>query len=397
GDAVRTLVLAPGFADTKRRALEARRLAATALLDAPGPALPWGGRVTAGVEGSATRMESRYFALLTGGPDAYAAAPAPGRGTPDEAGTGTRHAAAAFVRWELHPSARVRLSLGGRLDWLRDAWAPRAPSDPATAAEAEHTALSPRAGVNVQYARGAGHEGWAYASVGRSFKAATPDQLFDRRTIPVPFEPFRLTVSNPELRPQYGTGWEAGARHRVALSPGAEASLSLAAYQVEMRDELDFDVERFRYVNLGRSRHRGVEAGVDVAGGRWAGFAALSVQRAEQRRGEHAGRALKAIPAHTAAAGVDAPLPAGAALAVTATRAWRAWLDDANTLRLPGWTRVDARVTVPAGRARVWVEAFNLLGRAYSVTGYPDSADPSVVYYFPAAGRTLQVGVSTGS
>ncbi|HYJ80099.1 MAG TPA: TonB-dependent receptor, partial [Longimicrobiaceae bacterium] len=50
-DVVGTLVLAPGFADSKRRALDARRLTATALLDAPGPALRWSGRVTMGVEG----------------------------------------------------------------------------------------------------------------------------------------------------------------------------------------------------------------------------------------------------------------------------------------------------------------------------------------------------------
>jgi outer membrane receptor protein involved in Fe transport len=240
------------------------------------------------------------------------------------------------------------------------------------------------------------HEGAAYASVGRSFKAATPDQLFDRRTIPVPFEPFRITVSNPDLRPQYGTGWEAGAHHRVALAPGAAASLSLAAYGVEMRDELDFSVESFRYVNLGRSRHRGVEAGVEVEAGGWAAFASASVQHAEQRHGENRGRALKAIPGHTVTSGVDAPLPAGATLAVMVTGAGRAWLNDANTLRLPGWTRVDARVTAPLRRVRVWVEAFNLLGRRYNVTGYPDSADPSVVYYHPAAGRMLQVGLSTG-
>ncbi|HWK88404.1 MAG TPA: TonB-dependent receptor, partial [Longimicrobium sp.] len=397
GDVVRTLVLAPGFADTKRRALDQGRLAATALLDAPGPPLPWRGRVMAGAEASATRMRSRYFALLMGGEDTYAGAPAPARGTPDEAGTGARDAAAAFLRWDLHPTGRVRLSLGGRVDWLRDAWTPRAPSDPATAAEAEHTAFSPRAGINVRYARGPRHEGSAYANVGRSFKAATPDQLFDRRTIPVPFEPFRITVSNPELRPQHGTGYEAGASHRVALAPGAAARLSLAAYHVDMRDELDFDVASFRYVNLGASRHQGVEAGVDAAFGRWMGFAAASAQRAEQRRGEHRGRALKAIPGHALAAGVEAPLPADAALALTVTAAGRAWLDDANTRRLPGWTRLDARLTAPVGGVRVWVEGFNLLGREYSTTGYPDGADPSVVYYFPAPGRMLQVGLSTGT
>ncbi|HEU0012639.1 MAG TPA: TonB-dependent receptor, partial [Longimicrobium sp.] len=396
GDAVRTLVLAPGFADTKRRRLDARRLSALALLDAPGPAPSWGGRVMAGAEAAVTRVGSDYFALLMGGPDAYAAAPAPGRGTPDEAGRGTRQAAAGFLRWDLHPAAGVRLSLGGRLDWIRDAWTPRAPSDPAGDAEAEHTAFSPRAGLNVRYGRGPAHDGAVFASVGRSFKAATPDQLFDRRTIPVPFEPFRITISNPELRPQYGTAYEAGVRHRAAVGSGAAARLSLAAYRVDMRDELDFDVATFRYVNVGRSRHLGLEAGVDAAAGGWSAFATASAQRAEQRRGEHRGRALKAIPGHALAAGVDAPLPGGSTLGVTLTRAGRAWLDDANTRRLPGWTRVDARATLPVRGVRVWVEAFNLLDRAYSTTGYPDGADPSVIYYHPAAGRSLQVGLSTG-
>jgi len=187
-----------------------------------------------------------------------------------------------------------------------------------------------------------------------------------------------------------------GAYHGVALAPGAAARLSLAAYRMDMRDELDFDVESFRYVNLGASRHQGVEAGVELSAGRWSGHAALSAQRAEQRRGENRGRALKAIPGSALSAGVEAPLPAGAALALTVTGAGRAWLDDANTRRLPGWTRVDARATAAVRGVRLWMEAFNLLGRRYTITGYPDGADPSVVYYYPAARRTLQVGLSTG-
>jgi outer membrane receptor protein involved in Fe transport len=135
---------------------------------------------------------------------------------------------------------------------------------------------------------------------------------------------------------------------------------------------------------------------MDVSAGRWAAHATFSAQRAEQRRGEHRGRALKAIARHALSAGVDAPLPADATLGLTVTGAGGAWLDNANTLRLPGWTRVDARMTVPVRGVRVWVDAFNLLGCTYSVTGYPDSADPSVIYYHPAAGRTLQVGLSTG-
>jgi outer membrane receptor protein involved in Fe transport len=394
---IRTLTLAPDYGDTKLRRLDTRRLTGSAQVDAPGLPIAWEDRVTVGFDGSTGRIDSDYVTWLTGTAENYRDTPAVYLGLLDEAGDATRTAAAGFIRYELQPSPRVRISLGGRMDWLRDAFSPRAPTvgDDVTA---EHTAFSPRAGINVQYLRSAAHDGWAYANVGRSFKAATPDQLFDRRTIPVPFEPFKITISNAELRPQYGVSYEAGVYHRAALSASVGVRGSLAAYQVDMRDELDFDVQTFRYVNLGRSRHRGIEAALnlDAAGG-WGAFANYTLQSAESRFGENRGNALKAIPRHTLAGGVDAPLPGGATAGFTVTDVRGVWLDDANTLRLPAWTRVDARLAVPVRGVRVWAEAFNLLNRAYSTTGFPDSVDPSVVYYFPAAGRTLQVGVSVGS
>jgi outer membrane receptor protein involved in Fe transport len=395
-DITRTLALAPGFGDTKHRALDTRRLLASAQVDAGGLPVGWDDRLTVGFDGSVGRMESDYFSVFMGTDGDYADAAAPGAGTADESGDATRTAAAGFARYEVRPTDRVRVSLGGRLDWLRDTFAPRAPStgDELTA---EHTAFSPKLGINVQYLRAAGHEGWAYASAGRSFKAATPDQLFDRRTIPVPFEPFKLTVSNPELRPQYGVSYEAGAYHRAALSPALDARLSVAGYQVDMRDELDLDLETFRYVNLGRSRHRGIEAALELEGtGGWGAFANYTLQATESRLGENRGKALKGIPRHTVAAGVEAPLAWGASAGVTVTDVRGAWLDDANSERLPAWTRVDARLTVPVRGVRLWVEAFNLLDRDYSSTGFRDGADPTVIYYYPAAGRTLQVGFSTG-
>lgn len=395
-DIRRTLTLAPDFGDTKRRALDTRRVLASAQVDAPGLPIAWDDRVTVGFDGSLGWMDSEYFTVLTGGPDEYNQ-PVLAPGLKDEAGDATRMAAAGFIRYELRPSDRVRLSLGGRMDWLRDAFTPRAPTAGART-EAEHRAFSPRIGVNVQWLRAAGQEGWVFANAGRSFKAATPDQLFDRRTLPVPFEPWKITISNPELRPQYGASYEAGVYHRAALSPSLGASASLAAYQVDMRDELDFDVQTFRYVNIGRSRHRGVEAALNLdATGGWGAFANYTLQSAVSRLGENRGNELKAIPRHTIAGGVNAPLPWGAAAGVTVTDVRGAWVDDANTLRLPGWTRVDARLSVPVRGLRVWAEAFNVLDRAYSTTGYQDSVDPSVVYYFPAAGRTLQVGISAGN
>ncbi|HVH11743.1 MAG TPA: TonB-dependent receptor, partial [Longimicrobium sp.] len=173
-DLVRTLTLAPNFADTKRRVMDTRRLLATAQVDAPGLLLTPDDRVTVGFDGSLGRMESDYFAILSGLPQHYISRPSVPPGVADESGDATRMAAAGFIRYEVRPSSRVRISLGGRMDWLRDTFTPRAPTV-GERTEVEHTAISPRAGINVQYLRAARHDGWAYANLGRSFKAATPD------------------------------------------------------------------------------------------------------------------------------------------------------------------------------------------------------------------------------
>ncbi len=57
--------------------------------------------------------------------------------------------------------------------------------------------------------------------------------------------------------PQTSTSVESSLYHRAELLPGMLAGeLQLAGYQLDMREELDFDFESFRYVNIGQSRHR---------------------------------------------------------------------------------------------------------------------------------------------
>lgn len=72
------------------------------------------------------------------------------------------------------------------------------------------------------------------------------------------------------------------------------------------------------------------------------------------------------------------------------------WLDAANTVKLPGYTRIDGRASYPLGGLRLSLEVFNLLDRAYSTTGFPDPAGTGAIYYYPAAGRTLQIALSIG-
>ena len=395
-DQIRTLPLSPDFADTKNRLLNTARLLGSTqvLLRSSRRGAP--GQLLLGVDGSWGTADNEYYGISTGDADAYRAG-AGARGDLDARGQGDRLAIGAFARSEIRPSQAVRLTAGARVDWLRDAWEPRSPSE-GDRTENTHLAFSPRAGVNMRYLSTARQEGHLFASAGGSFKAPTPDQLFDQRSIPVPFEPFRVTISNPELAPQRGTSVEAGLYHRAAVIPDAlSGSLSLSVYQIDMRDELDVDLQTFRYVNIGRSRHRGVEAGLDlsVPDGPSA-YANYTLQAVTFRRGDYTGNALKAIPRHSLGAGLRMGGDDGLAGSLAAHSAWGIHLDDANTVELPGYTRLDARASYPVFGVRLDLEVFNLLDREYSTTGYLDPAGTGIAYYFPTAGRMVRLGLSVG-
>jgi outer membrane receptor protein involved in Fe transport len=240
--------------------------------------------------------------------------------------------------------------------------------------------------------------GSVYATVGQSFKAPTMDQLFDQRRTPVPFPPFAISTSNSTLEAQYGKTAEVGAYHQVRLVPNQlDARVSVSAYQTDMRNELDFDLENFRYVNLGKSRHRGLETAVNLQGpSSLTAFANLALQRVTSRAGEDSGKQLKAIPRRVVSAGVGRTSATGLSVSFSASNVGETFLDDANTLTLPGHTQVDARLSYPLGRARLSVDARNLFGARFNSTGFPDPAGSPLIYYFPAARRVLTVGVESG-
>jgi outer membrane receptor protein involved in Fe transport len=393
--AVRTIALSPEFADTKERVLRADRVGGTVQLAIDDTPAPLTDRLIAGVDASYGWLDSDYYDVLTGPRATYQAASG-ARGQLDTSGAGSRAAVAAFAHYSLAPVEPVRLSVGARADWLRDSFAARTPDAERT--HTTHEAFSPKAGINVQYLRRQTHTGHAYASVSRSFKAPTLDQLYDLRRIPVPFPPFAITTSNPALAPQHGTSIEAGLYHGLTLRPGTlSAELSVAAYEMRMQDELDFDVQTLRYVNIGSSKHRGVETGVRVnatSGG--SAFVNYTLQRVTAEVGPNAGRYLKAIPRHTFSGGITVTplgqLEAGA----FASHNRDIFLDDANTIELPDYTRVDARLAYGLRGVRLFVDVRNVFDAEYSTTGFPDPSGSGAIYYYPAAGRSFEIGIRGG-
>jgi len=391
-EAVRTLVIAPFFADTKERVLDSSRAGLSAQLAMGGDPLEIGGRLLLGVDLSNSTLDSRYYRVAMGGQGAYESASGV-RGDLDASGEGDRRAVAAFAHYQVLPHEKIRFTLGVRSDWIDDSFRPSGGSE----VRSSHSAVSPRVGVNVNYLSRGDQSGNFYLSAGRSFKAPTLDQLFDQRSIPVNFPPFSIIISNNELSPQRGKSIEGGIYHNVVLGQGrVGGTFALSAYRMDMVDELDFNVESFRYVNIGESRHDGIELGFrlrEVRRGSTA-FVNYTIQDATDRSpGSTEGNQLKAIPRHSLSVG-GSTVPVGLLeVGLVASRQSGIFLDDANTVELPAYTRVDARLAYPIAGASLSFNVRNLFDSEYSTTGFPDPSGIGGMYYRPAAGRTFEIGV----
>ncbi len=282
---------------------------------------------------------------------------------------------AAFVSKEWRIARRVRFAAGARWDAINDNWnAGVSPADPAASRrrgaetapaqpagtpafrdDVSDRAFSPRVGASIDAGAVT-----IYAQLARAFKAPTLDQRFDQRPFPGGF-----SISNPELESQHATNVEAGVRGE---------NWEAIAYVAQVDDEIDFDVRTFRYGNIGRSRHRGIETSYR---GRYAslGYTWTRVQA------EGSSHQLKNIAEHVVRASLDF-----GRFHVGVEHSANRWLDDENRFPLDDATLVDLRVTQTLGSITAALEAHNVLDRRYAPLGF---ALGDVPFYYPAAGRSV--------
>ena len=377
----RTLPFTPDFGDTRQRELSTLGLgAATQVTLLPTILPPSLERASAGLSLDIAAIDSRYFA---------------DPGTPDEAvaarGDGSRIGFGAFAHIVSVSSSLLRWTVGARVDVLRDVFEPEGDERLTEA----HFAFSPKAGVSIRDASTARSEGRLWMSASRTFKAPTLDQLFDVRPFPIPTPPFTATTSNPDLDPQRGVNVETGIYHEWTGN-ATRLSMNLTLYNLEMRDEIDFDVQSLSYVNIGKSRHRGVELGAAAGAGIFSARVSATFQDVIARAGDFTGNQLKAVPGQVLSLGLTAsPARVGTA-SVSVTRMADMFIDDANTRPIPDWTRVDAQLSRSFGEFAVVLGARNLLDERINSSGFLDPAGSGAAYWYPAAGRTVTLGLRYG-
>ena len=123
--------------------------------------------------------------------------------------------------------------------------------------------------------------------------------------------------------------------------------------------------------------------------------ASAGIERTDGFR-DNAGRQLKAIPGQLLSTGVTISPPRLGTLTVSVTRMADMFIDDANTRRIPSWTRVDAQASRTLGAFDVVLGARNLFDTRINSTGFLDPAGSGEAYWYPAAGRVITLGVRHG-
>lgn len=188
----------------------------------------------------------------------------------------------------------------------------------------------------------------------------------------------------------------------------------LSAYDMELSDEvLNANVQPFpgapftvpTYRNVDRTRHLGLEAGLELAapvtvlssaGGETAGMRlAYTLSRFTfESDPEHAGNEIPGAPSHVLQLELEYGHPSGFSLAPSME--WVPddfFVDSANTVTSDGWLALGLRGewALPDLGATAFFEARNLTDELYSPTVSVD--DGAGRYFQPADGRSLYAGV----
>ena len=373
-DATRTLLVAAGVGDRIFRSVETGALGGSFDAERSFSVAGRGARVSAGLDFARESLDTGYRSVDDSG--------ARGPEVADASGRRGRLGLFASGAWE--PHARVRLTAGARWDSIRDDFGRDA------GGAVSRDAWSPRAGASVRLGPRDAVPVSVFVQVSRAFKAPTLDQLFDPRPFP-DFAGGTFRISNPRLLPQRAKTVEAGASRRDGRS-----SFELVLYSTDVDDEIDFDVVSFRYANIGRTRHRGVEASASLLeGSAVSPFFSYSWNRTEPREGENRGRQLKNVPEHVFRPGISVALPAGFRIEVLSTTLAGRFLDDGNRIPLADATVFDARVEKRFRRLRARVDLLNVTDREWEELGLAlsDFSGGTVPYYYPAAGFAARAGL----
>lgn len=300
---------------------------------------------------------------------------------------------AAYVNNTSHPTQRLNLDLGARLQRMRIDAQDRFNADAPGAVEKFEFTGAPdfaRTDTESMFEAGMGYrlaeDAQLFVRAGRSVRFGIVDELYEYD------ETFSRVFS--ALKPQIARHVEVGARYAQGI---LDASLTL--YGMELKDEIHFNPVTFANENLDPTRRRGAEAELGVqATANLAVRANLTLQRATFREGMFKDNDVPIAPRRLA----NVSLLWTVIPEIQVSTVWhyvaskRLDNDEANAFAtvIPAYETLDAKVTADYHDWSFALSAHNLLDEKAYDYGVASTFTPGRFNAYPLPTRNFTLGVS---
>jgi len=240
-----------------------------------------------------------------------------------------------------------------------------------------------------------------YATVGSAFETPTTTELGNQAD--------GSAGLNRDLKPQYSTSYEVGAKG-LALS---RVQYDVALFETQVRDELiPFEIPggegRTYYRNAGRTRRRGAEVQLATDIGPLSLVSAYTLSHFRFRdfvndEVQYAGNVIPGIPENQFQTAATLHMSKAYAVAEVITKS-RVQVNDANSANARGFEILNLRAGGTAVFGRPWLAPLigvqNVFGRKYIGSVAVNASGASIAatkFYEPAPGRTWYIGLSAAT
>lgn len=302
----------------------------------------------------------------------------------------------AYTQFSLNPIQAMRITLGGRYDWLEYGFNNQLTPSSTTGAPSEtrqFSRFSPSLGMSFDI----NPQNQLFAQYSQAFVAPEITALYSSRIAP---------DLNPAIFDSYELGW----RYQGSIrTKGVEApSVELSIFRLIGKDEIvSYTIApgNSENRNAGRTRHQGLELSAHYP------ISAQWQARLAAKWSEHTYETYQASPTLDYSGKKIRQAPStvlNASLTWKPSPAWRIsleadhvrsyWMNDANTVRYAGHWLGNARISWEQKGWQVWLHGYNL-GNAHHSTSASSSYSGVGTFnpntqnsYTPGDPRTVQLG-----
>lgn len=291
------------------------------------------------------------------------------------------------------------VTASGRVDWFRNldprqtqwngnAWTPTASQPPSFS----ENVIDPRLGLSRKLG-----DHWALTgSAFRAFRAPTPSELYRSTQVGN-----QLTKPNSNLRSERATGWEAGVASQRAWSAVragyfmTQVNRPITAVTINPNSSPILLLRE----NLGQIESKGISLDGELAPWRWLAvdggyqYAHATVTRGASSQNEDLGNWIPEVARNMATLNARASTARWGTLSLQTRMSGRMFDNDANTLMLRGYFRMDAFASHRLGRRfELFAAGENLLDRTIEVAKTPTTTLGQ--RRVARAGITLRIGAA---